>query len=72
MRRQHLHRDGALEAKRDVSRASFAGATANIARQLGFTERKPDVAELMASQTKAAGLAAIDPAARHAAIEQAL
>jgi hypothetical protein len=66
------HAIAALEAKREVTRASFVGATTNVARLLGFTERKPDLPELMASQTKAAGLAAIDPAARHAAIEQAM
>jgi hypothetical protein len=62
------HAIGALEAKREASHASLA----NAARLLGFTTRKPDVAELMASQTRPAGLPAIEPAARAATIEQAL
>jgi hypothetical protein len=69
------HAIEALEAKREASQAKFAGTAAGaatVARLLGFTERKPDVTELTAAQTRAAVLPAIDAAARAAAMEQAI
>ena len=62
------HAIEALETRRGGSTPGFARATTGVARLLGFTAPKGDVAELMASQARPA----IDPAGRTRAVEQAL